>query len=127
MRLVRVKETVGSKVFDSSCDVSDSEMWVRLDGRTCPPLCLNQAGQVRLLNDLKSLSVFDYSCFDEQTARQSCTVQPRSGSPQPDCRYFPSSTMHGTVGSSPEYLNISMRYSRLVCASRSIKAIPFEL
>src|ERR1041385_4051916 len=64
---------------------------------------------------------------DEPTARQSCTVQPRSGSPQPDCTYCPSLTMHGTVGSPPENLNISARYSLFVCASRSRKVMPFEL
>src|SRR5436853_4969338 len=77
----------------------------------------NEAG------DSPPLNIF----IDGHTARQSCTVQPRKGSPQPDCTYFPFSTMHGTVGSPFENLNISARYSRLVCASRSINAMPFEL
>jgi hypothetical protein len=34
--------------------------------------------------------------------RQSCTVQPRGGVPQPEPTYSPSSTMHGTVGSPSE-------------------------
>src|SRR5205085_12588356 len=64
--------------------------------------------------------------FDKPPARQ-WTVQPRSGSPQPDCTYFPSFTMHGTVGSPFEYLNISARNSLLVWASRSMNVMPFEL